>query len=755
MLSSSSKLALILLLLSAGACSKLKRETVLRRPFPRLDPTLGSSVDPVEAEPVEELYSSVGKLSACEWLQQVGSGDSLVGRFRVIGKAQPVESSDQLSDDDNGPLDFLRFWDNDIVKESDACRRVRFGNRDPKWVDQCYQERALLAKRKGVNLNRISGRVDMAANPLYNYALTAVVNDLDDPVIPDGEGFLSRVEDTLSKSPTTIPTLIAYRALMKLNILDVYTERNKRTQRELNRIFPGAFNREIYHLQGSFPDTIFTNGSPALNTFTPLPDDSQEIKSRKIEGINAMLSIYSRDVSLFSHPSWDSFREDMRSGMTAAIRGLNSRSPIEQACGATLIHRSFAQLLTVKGYDRVPVTEDLATRQSSLPPLEELLEDKESRRFKVCKTTGSFVRNGYRHSLSLDDLNHLSSLGSELSLAATPYLPGPCEKPVSVVSPDYRDATGAFVGVDDPTPARRLLEFASGVSYFTMAFNPAAPWWKNGLPLGKWTTFESIVPSGAVLPMEANALSLAFLQASFGNIQDRHLVQIDENGRETSDASRTLGVRISESPRTAGTGGTVETTARSAALLAEFAFRFSAHLDKLADWYPKARAFSRDEDRRIREEYRQRLLSEKLAGSSDEMEDSQLRRKAAIDKDFKDQLKKNADVLNDFVSGMFGGEETLVRLTKEGSDGALRSRMQDLKLVASFLLVSFVKREADGRLTCYDHLTSDLDTGSESKTGECSDRDSNALGTTQSLFKQAMAMAAREYDSPIFKEFSK
>jgi|GEM_PF-1476736 len=757
---------LFVLALLGTSCTRLQREPVSRNAFPTLDPSLIQPVLPVEADG-EELYPGLGKLTACDWLNQAGAGTPYSGRFRLIGQAKPISSVDDITDDTNlkkrGPLDFLRFWQgSDKEKETAACRKVRKGSTEPKVVDQCYRDRAELTKSIGINLNRISGRIDIAASPLYQYSLVYI----GEKQIPDRQQFLALVDEKIDilrllkkrdDDDTTppLPIMLAYRTLMNLGVLDVYDQRNSLTQDIMNVYFPGAFVPEgSYRLKSSFPEAIFKNGSPSFSAFTPGPDDSEETIRRKIEGVNAMLGVYQRDTALFTKPTWDSFREDQRAGLTAAIRGINSKSAVEQACGTMLLHRSFGQMLTVMGYDRPEMREDRETHQSSLPPLAGLLDGKESNAFRVCKTPGSFVRQDFRTPLAREDLLNLSKTAASFSLARSPYVPEPCRDPVSKQSADYRESRGLPLGKNDAISAEQLLEFVSGVTYFSMAFNPGATWWKNGLPMASIPSLESLATSGAVLPTDAHALSLAFLQLSFSNVQDRHLVLIDGDGRETSDESKTMGARISLAPRVTGSGGKVVTTARSAALLAEFAFRFSKNLDSLSNWYGSARVFVRDEDRRLREELAQRLQGEGFNLPDADLPPGKRQKKQELIKHFSELLVMNTASYSTLVNEMFGEEANLVTLVDNGSPKAVRKRLEDLKLISSLMLVSLVQRLPDGRITCFDRLESDVETGAELKFGECSSRDSTVGGSTRELFRQAMGLAAQEYNSPIFREFA-
>jgi hypothetical protein len=766
MSSSSSKL-LVALIGLAAACAPLEREGVVRRPFERMDPDGVRPVTPVD-DPEEELFPDIGNLTACDWVALQGGGGVHNGRFRLMGKAKPVESADDLipPDGQNNPLDFLRFWDGTkIDRESSACKKVRKGNSEAKVIDQCYRDRAEAARKRGIELNRVWGRVDMGANPLYQYSFVYVGEE----EIPNETDFLKTVDDLIaeskfklredSSSPYTtfsVPALFAFRQLMRFGVMDPVQQRNKIVQSEFNKYFPGAFRKDgVFRIKESFPEAIFKNGSPAFDGLAPLPDDSAETVRKKIELVNGMFGVYERELPLFTRPTWDSFREDMRSGLTAAIRGMNSKSPVEQACGTTLLHRSFGQLLTVMGYDRTPVSRDSSTGQTSLPSIDELAVDTpKGVRMRVCKSPGSFVRGGRRVSLGRDELMKLSENASSYSLSRAPFLPDPCRETVVRDSEAYIDDRGPQAGAEKIS-AQELLEFVSGTTYYSMAFNPAAKWWKNGLPLASFSSLKGLVASGGVLPALSHALSLAYLQLGFSSFQDHHLVLIDAEGRETVDESTAMGARISETAHEMGSGGRVVTTARSAALLAEFAFRLSRHLEKLSGWYDFAKVFVVDEERRIRSEMAERLRSERLDGPDGDLNGPKKKLKEEIVREATEALLKNRTTYDSFMGDMFGDESNLVTLTDASADTTIRRRIEDLKLISSLMLVSFVKRLPDGRYTCYARLDSDLDSGAEEKTGECSDLDSTPQGSTKSLFRQAMKLVAEEYESPIFREFSR
>ncbi|MEO5667873.1 MAG: hypothetical protein ABIR96_07440 [Bdellovibrionota bacterium] len=692
------------------SCSeKLEVAAPHRQNFKPLPTT---NLDPAEIEGdglilEEDIYAPAKFMTACTWL------DSLAAKAHSDEQGFRILEDFGVRKEGSG---WKGPWDDD----------ARF----PFFQDKKNNDPA----NDKIDLANLYGRIQLNDNPLYEYGLVKKNGS-----IPDRSQFLELVDKEIFKSPIKILPLIAARAAMTIGVINPYKKRNEIVQKQIADALPGAFDKDfsLYALKDTFPDILVKNGAPFAEVLNPLPSDSVHESEKKAEEIKKVLSVLAKRLPMFREHNWSSFRDDMRWGLSAGIRGMQSTNPVEQACGAAIFHRGFAQMLSVKGYDRPPLEFARGPKGSrwSLVDIKDFLESEKGTRLKACPGVGSFTRDGRATQVRDAELADTSGAG-KLSLSSVPLPLKSCQPgDARILELKKQQATvfGPRSGSVKSANLEQKLEFLSGVSYFLMAFAPGSKWWfdDKGLvsyPLadfGEDKELKDILSSGGLMPYESFALSLGFLNLAGNNLINKHLVYVDRKGVEVGPKDEVFGVRISDRPRVRFEKGPVVTDIHSVLLLTDVIFKLHETLDKMAVWLSQT-------ERSIREEIRK---------NPDSAESKRMQ------KDF-----------DNFVHGLFGGRDTLVLLTESGPD-SVRKQVDDFRLALSLVLARFVKSETTlntaGKpvYTCFEKLQLDPVTGVEERIGTCGEERSAGLQSELELFRQSMRLVGRAFQSPLYMEY--
>lgn len=708
------KIIHLLFLLVLTSCAKLVREAPLERAsLPRLnvDAFQGVEVASIDREEMlEKLFTPQPGMTACSFLDDLSIAKTYLpgSRFRLVGEMRVgLAPRDAQGKKLNKKSCFQQclpfFWG------SGACKR-------------CKEER-----EKDTEIFSLDGRVDISASPLYQYALLT-------QEIPNRKRFLELVEEEIDKqSLLATPIARLYKWLLGANIIDLYAKRNEIIQDRVNEAFPGSFDPAGLNrsLKKSFPEAVLRNGMPTFSNLSPLPDDAREVRDRKSRELKAILAAYSKSVPVFSlSGKWSSFQDEMERGMNLALQAFNTQSPKEQACATAILHRGFAQLLTIAGYDRPPMAvDDPAKEVSAFPTIDRLLENPQGTRFKVCPMAGAFGKDGYRMTLYAKDLENFDAAKDTLLLTRNTPNSASCAQTEAVATNSWEYTHYNRPRLSEVASGEDLLNFAHGISHWLVSFNPGAKWWTQetnvtGFPLANFDSLSSISTSGGILPVQGHALSLALVNVTFAQIMKNHLVMLDEFGKETTDAKKAIFVRYSDRSREAGSGGKITTTLRSAILALETTLKFQASFENLSKWKADSKA----------------RLDADMASERD--------------------LKKREEMAKEyaaFVKGMFGGDDTFAMVTDKFSDAeikagqapSLRNQLVNVELALAMLSANFAKKNADGTFTCYNQLVKDFDSkdAPEEKIGQCSVED-------QRRWKRLMSMVASMYKSPLFAKYA-
>jgi hypothetical protein len=734
-------------LLLLGACSiEPQIETVSRE---NMDIFLSGNISSSDIEGQGlvlegDIYSPARFMTACAWLDSLEAQDQSEKQgFRILEDYGTRKSSLRdifpftiLPESEARYAKDLPFLDNQPHArdcEPTARRTIRPHHRGGSHTARLPNPRACRSSAIGpargsrkevIDLANLYGRVQIADNPLYEFGLMGQMTT----ALPDKEGFFAEIDAIIKRSPIMILPLLAYRSALRLGVLSVYEERNEIVQKKISEELPGVYDRDfkIFKIKNTFPDILIKNGAPFVEVLRPLPTDSREEIMHKDEELKGILASLSKRLPMFRDNTWVSFREDMRWGMSAAIRGTQSTSPREQACGAAIFHRAFAQMISIKGYDRIPLEfhQNSNGKRWVLSDVEKFLEHKKSTRIRSCRATGSFLRGTLPTQVADDEL--ADSAGTRLQLAESPLALQNCElRDAEVLIPASERGGVAEVVVGPargvlPANLQQKLEFMSGIAYFNMTFMPGASWWFSDkaivpYPLtdfGDEKELQDILTSGGLLPYEAFALSLGFLNLAGNNLIDDHLVYVDKNNKEVGADADILGVRISTHARTRFSKAPVVTDLRAVLLLTDVVFKLHESLKKMSDWYDVF----------------------KETGSANE---------------------KQA-----FIKGMFASEETLQMLTETGPD-SVRKQIDDFRLALALLVAKYAKpegRDANGQIiySCYDQLVLDPVTGVESKEGLCAQKRQGAgLFSDQEMWRQVMRLVGRAFQSPLYLEMGR
>jgi hypothetical protein len=678
MLSSFSKRPGLWLLLAVAGCGLKCQEA----PRPKLDPVLlelppnWRAQERSEQEFLQELYPAE---SACSVLASYKSDLKSPGNTLLM-------------------LDNVQVGGRPLERPGDRLGDVR--ERDPRPLD----------------IARVNGRVDVAYNPLFQLGLLL-------QEIPDRKKFLELIDEEISNSFFRIIPLIAWKALITSPFGDVYKERNKLLEDKISEALPGSFDRRgdrVFLLEEALPNVVLQNGIPTVGMLGPTFDDTKESRIEKNLNLEGILRAYSTPVDLIVSEEWSEvFRLD-RLALASSVSAFLRNDPLEQACATVLLHRSFAQMLAVIGMDRLPVKPTSKDpKRYAFPEIAQLLNGKDSSEFMVCPTSGVFAKDESYIRVSVDFLGSYTKEGPPLDLSRQAKRPELCTPQTAIPFAQAQDSLWPprRQAIEDLARAEDWLDVLGGFVNFAVAINPGSAWWRSsqnvlGYPLVAFDDINRAKGLGGILPVDAHVLALGLLNLGVPNFLNKHMVYLNSENRfrDMSD-SDVIKIRISEDAfdRTKLAPKQVRTTIRSAARLAEMAFKLSNSLWRLDDWLVTARASLADE------------ISRSEKGLSSRTVESILKE------------------YQDFVEGLFGSEENLLLLVATG-DNSIRADLERLKEASAMLMAAFENPQG----VCFASLDLDLSTAVEQGVGECNPAE-------RKEWNYSLSLIADRYQSALFE----
>ena len=564
----------------------------------------------------------------------------------------------------------------------------------------------------------IYGKVDIAAAPIYQFALLG-------QSIPNRKEFLDLVRrETNNGLGVLNPIAHLYKLLLKMGITDFYNQRNKIIQDRIEEALPTTFSAGggMVSLRGSFPEAMLRNGADNLADLAPLPGDNASTRARKAMVLGDVLSVYSKATPVYKSVRWGDFQLDLEEALALSLRDFNGTDMKEQACATALFHRALNQVLLIAGYDRAPVFNNLDLKSSYFPPFNNLLDHPHGTTFRVCPTTGYIARKGQRQVMYPSELENFDSSSTQYSLSKYLESSNQCD-------PFNATPRNAWEYTSYPKPALReeagsdeLLGMLQGLSQFLIAFDPSSSWWEpeqstRGFPLANFEDLNRIASGGGVLPSKAHSLALALINIGVSLLEQKHVVILDVNFKETKDSSQAMALRIAERARDFGDAGPIRTTVNSATQLAELAMKGQEYLERLEKWRIQAvQVHEEDLARAPNAEVRETLVIE----------------------------------YNKLLRSLFGSQNVLTELSSTGP-GSIRDKLGHLKFASVLMAAAFAKRDKSGAIGCYAILVNDMASKvlvGEKKEGACTPLE-------QQRWKRLLGMAAVEFDSPLFSEMAR
>lgn len=594
-----------------------------------------------------------------------------------------------------------------------------------------------------IELANLYGKISLNDNPLYEYGLMGQSgSESVGGMIPNKAEFFVLFEEEKKRSK--------FLRRLAMGLLQPMFEkkdhkwsgaRNEILEEELAISLPGAYgdNPQKRKLEGTFPDIAVRNGFPHSEFLKPLPQDSARALKAKDAALKGSLDKMTIRTAMFREETWASYLDDMQYGMSVAVRGLQSPSPKEQACASVVLQRAFSQMLTIKGYDRAPlrnVTQN-GKKRKILPHVNDFLGSPTSSVLKSCRQAGSFLRD--EKLTQVKDHEFVGGEESALLLTNKPNSADPCQTRWATPLRNHKEQWTVYRNAEGFKPANfhEQLEFLGGTIYYLMAMAPGAPWWFNerallSYPLadfGDNAEHNDMLASGGLLPYEAFAISLGYVNLLGLPLLDQHLIYVDEFNRQVDGSSDdVLGVRFSRDPVSKIQNDTVVTDLDSLLLIADVVFKLDETLESMDKWFEKALV-----------DMQEREAIGGVAG-------------------------KAAKVEHDaFLMGMFGAgsrkdaKETLELLTDD-SEGSLRAQMDQLKLAITMLLPKFAVAQTvhgETRYSCGTELHTNVKTGFEVLKGDCKEAPQERLQTLHTRWKQVLNMVGRVYQSPIFIDMAR
>lgn len=398
------------------------------------------------------------------------------------------------------------------------------------------------------------GRVDVKGHALSSIAfLEGIESEL-----PNREEFIALAREALKKSGNH-GQLLLFNMALKNGRFDVEAKRDEVVEEEIQKVFPGFFSSyKKQDLSESLALILIQNGL------------RQTRKIRKGD-----LEVYSKKLPVFRHSSWRALEDDMKWGLFAAVRSLNSSSARERACASNIMFRTADQMVHLMGQPTLPLR-DSASEQSYAPSISAIVSGSQRPRLKRCRAAGSLVRNDMRVTVTEEVVENLGNLTDTYSWASQPSAMEHCLPSGNGWASGYP----ATSSVDLDTMISRSSAFA----YLLFAFNPNADWWQNkDYPLGTFTGLGDIQKSRALAPTQIHQLGLGLMQLDIENFMQKHIVYLDEEGLRTTDPYAAVGLRFSESP-VEKTTQVVETKLASTLRLLDLVNKADRYLLSIENW---------------------------------------------------------------------------------------------------------------------------------------------------------------------------
>ena len=475
-------------------------------------------------------YTS-SELTACQWHRKLEKRySSRTGRFRLLGHVQVWKAPEE----NKGPLLF----------------QIILG------VVEIFMPWTWFKGVEKVELPWIPlGRVDMKGHVLHSVAFLTGA----DGQLPNREEFIDKVGVALRASGDHFK-LAAFRLGLATGTINAEEKRDEIVQEEIQKVFPGFFSqRNQQDISESFAWVLMMNA----------------LRQKKYIQIDD-LKVFSRKLPVFRAGGWAALSNDMKIGLAAAIKGLDSKSSRERACASNLIFRSSDQLIQLMGQETLPLY-DSRDGYSYSNSIREIVSGTQKLKLKKCRAAGSLVRKNMRVTVSENTLENIADKSDSYSWADSP-------QPMKYCRPDGNGWASGYPSKSSKT-LDTMLSRLGAFSHYLFAFNPNARWWvKRGkFPMGDFEGLKDIQDTGALAPAKVHLLALALMQLDFEHFQNRHLVYLDEDGKRTFDDNEAMGIRFSENPL--NNNSTLATTSLESSIkFFNLVLKFDRYLASLERW---------------------------------------------------------------------------------------------------------------------------------------------------------------------------
>jgi hypothetical protein len=571
----------------------------------------------------------------------------------------------------------------------------------------------------------LTGRVDIAASPLLQLGISMVpipsyeefIQTMYPEYVPPEGWTMPKKASTESRNPFDLQNLIALFPepvkLFKEKFPDPRTLRptSFRLGRDLlfenlfEKYIPGVFDRthsRSSYLMDSVPDIVIHNAVRGLN----------------FVDVEPVLRPLSKNSSLFEDSSWASFSEGMEQSINASLHALVSDDTSEQACAVYLLHRSFGQIVRLKGIDQPAMTsfeEDGKVVSSSLvKAVDFFTKDVHRPSYIACARPGPFgTRPGER--LILSDGHFIGADEYDFSIAKSLEFEPDCTRSEArpLVSPEYLASKSKQTSIESGD-FREWAHFVSGIVHFVTAFNPDASWWRESegganYPLVDGEKFIKLKEIGGILPLQAHRLAGGFIMMAIPVMQ-KHIVFFDRNQKVTTDYKNVASARFVRHPVTPEMPEVLISDLESILKVTEAIFKIHPEMELLREW------------------------SQKLDRKSELSE-------------------KERKHIEEFVVASFESPKNLAQVLLLYDE--LRGSANDFKYILVRLLSEFAKPLAGndalpGSLSCYESSSLKIKDGKitgEEKFGEC---DLNL----KRRYKKVMGMGANVFGTPVFQKIA-
>jgi len=244
----------------------------------------------------------------------------------------------------------------------------------------------------------------------------------------------------------------------------------------------------------------------------------------KIKGVDLMNDYEITDALTASLPLWtsvsasDSFSENIRTDIGAALNGLYSDSLKEQVCGFVLIQRSFGQLLTLKGYHS-PKVIDFDDGSEGIRPL-----SKADPYIEKQVQPGTFF----------------SSLRGK-PIALTSAMIQNYDPAVELLIPQLPPMVGF-----DLNGRGRVAEALNLLESFMYFYDGTSPGNELAQKNAKYLLGDIEKDTNALLPADAHKLALGLMVMAFKNMGAIHIKKIDSTGKIAASAKSVKGIMLAD-----------------------------------------------------------------------------------------------------------------------------------------------------------------------------------------------------------------